>query len=91
MDGLQPEMRPSERLFDLVTKPGEDVYKAADLLDIAHAMANVEFANDKMLEALKDIVAIYEGDDELGYAITCMYGTAADAVAEIEGEAWRDG
>ena len=50
MDKPQSEMKPSERLFDLVAKPGEDVYKAADLLDIAHAMANVEVARAALAE-----------------------------------------
>lgn len=43
-------MKPSERLFRLVTGPGEDVYKASDLLDIAHAMADKEAC----IEALKE-------------------------------------
>ena len=40
-DKLTPET-PSTRLFRLVTGPGEDVYRAVDLLNIAHAMADVE-------------------------------------------------
>ena len=36
------DQMPSKRLFKLVTGPGEDVYRAGDLLDIAHAMADVE-------------------------------------------------
>lgn len=57
--GMSEKLTPSQRLFKLVTGPGEDVYRAVDLLDIAHAMADEE-SKLALAEAELDALGIWK-------------------------------
>ena len=44
MSDAKTVLSPSKRLFALISEPGIREYRSVDLLDIAHEMADVEFA-----------------------------------------------
>src|SRR3990167_3334238 len=79
------DQTPSRRLFALVTGPGEDIYRSGDLLDIAHAMRDVEAELADVETALMNVPDTIEGYDSDGIEHSRL-ATRADRIRSLRVE-----
>lgn len=85
------ETNPSERLLKLVTGPGEDVYRATDLITIANAMADVEiklaeYENDETNRRREDAHKIRTLEGQLAVAAEMEFKSALVDTGMLQSE-----
>ena len=90
MSDAKTVLSPSKRLFALISEPGIREYRSVDLLDIAHEMADVEFAlaaSQARGEALEQAIVFQRRrlmEHEFGDSIDTMVArNALDALAAL--------